>query len=406
MQDFKRIYISDSYALNTGDLGILFSTLQEINKYAPETHIVIESSHPKFLRTYNEVSKYPVYPRIFNIENLTKNTHSKLKIVIEIINGIRDSVLLFLWALLHRLRFPSYWILPSHRKEQAKALADSDLILSSGGGFLSSYYMYGFRLQVYSIAFLLKKPIAIFAQSVGPFKTKLSRIIVPYFLRRMSLITIREQDSYEYLKKMMPDLQIHLVNDIAFLLRKDSTIDTKFSHLFTKPAVAFCLKNNSKEEYSKAIVDCANFLKSKNYNVILASQTPADDTICRAIALKLDLSSHIVPFGISPCQLKAIYSNCEFIIANRMHAIVFAASQIVPFVCLAYEPKFSGLMSQLNYPKQYLIPESTPTKALEAVKRLHLNKNECRTSLRNIQAQITREAKNCVRLLFKKATRV
>ena len=72
MQDFKRIYISDSYALNTGDLGILFSTLQEINKYAPETHIVIESSHPKFLRTYNEAVSYThldVYKRQHSYRN-------------------------------------------------------------------------------------------------------------------------------------------------------------------------------------------------------------------------------------------------------------------------------------------------------------------------------------------------
>jgi len=251
MENTKKIYISDSYALNTGDLGILFATLKELEVAFPNSDLSIESSHPNFLKQYKEVSGYLLFPRIFDI-HLLVGSNSRVKIL-AIVKGLTDSTLFLFWAILQRIGINTLSVLPKSRRRQALALLEADIILSSGGGFLSSYYNYQFRIQLYLISFLLKKKVVIFAQSVGPFKTLISKIIVPLFLKKMSLITIREEDSYEYLKSTCPGIQVELVADIAFLLNINSKIESTYERLLKEKNVAFCIKNTSNIEYFTSI---------------------------------------------------------------------------------------------------------------------------------------------------------
>lgn len=79
---------------------------------------------------------------------------------------------------------------------------------------------------------LLGKPVVIYAQSVGPFKSKLARLIARFALNRVSLITVRENASFRILEEMAINKPpIYVTADPAFLL--DPASDKRTREILT-----------------------------------------------------------------------------------------------------------------------------------------------------------------------------
>ncbi|MGB4758469.1 MAG: polysaccharide pyruvyl transferase family protein [Candidatus Saccharimonadales bacterium] len=352
----QKIYIADSYSLNTGDIGILLATIAAITEKKPDLEIYIEASHPSVLKDYD--LPHRIFPRVFDISHIVGTHSSKTQLMKNCVVGIYDSISFLLYALLYRLRIPSLWLIRPSRKEQAQLLKSIDVWLSSGGGFLSSYYKFELRLYGYWLAIILKKPYVIFAQSVGPFFGKFHNYLARVFLNKARLITIREPDSIQYITTLGLTQQPILTADIAFLLpfhTANLPIDIKAK------TVAVCVKSGD-TNYMRSITGAAEYLLSKGFGILYVSQTPNDDTTAKQLAQATSSSTEYFPFSLDPRTVKGIYAQCEFIIASRMHAIIFASERGVRWIGIGYEPKFRGLAEQLNE-TGILIEEKSLTKA-------------------------------------------
>jgi colanic acid/amylovoran biosynthesis protein len=365
----KKIFISDSYSLNTGDLAILYATIGKLRESFKNVEVFIEASHPKVLMSKSEYLKnHIIFPRIFDIESLDNSRGSKTKVLKTIIIGATDSFTFLIWSVLHRTGINALFLIRKSRRKQAEALTESDFVLSSGGGYLSSNYKYGFRLYLYLVTFILGKKLYIFAQSIGPFDTKTSKSLIPVFLNKAELITVREPDSLKYLKRFKIRTKTILTADMAYTLSYSGKeivkeINSEFPELNNNTKkVAICVRNpkNNKKKYYDSIVHAIDYLSSKKYQVILVAQTPFDIKVCETLTSKSKEIANltIIPFQINPFLLQAVYGKCDFIIANRMHAIILGVTQGVPFIAISYEPKFQGLIQQLKYDEDYLINES------------------------------------------------
>ncbi len=66
---------------------------------------------------------------------------------------------------------------------------------------------------------LLRKLVVVYAQSLGPFQSRINKLLAKFTLRKMSLITIREPVSVTYFQSLGIDKQAYLCGDQAFLLR-------------------------------------------------------------------------------------------------------------------------------------------------------------------------------------------
>lgn len=338
----KVIYIADSYSLNTGDIGILIATVEQLKQTDPTVTIHIESSHPSVVEEYD--LNCEVFPRIFNIEKIIGEPLGKVGLLKEMLTGFYDSFTFWLFAVFTRLHLPGIWIVRPSRRRQADAIRETDLWLSSGGGFLSSFYRPLFRFYGYELARIMRKPYFIFAQSVGPFHGWLHTTLATFYLNRAAGIFIREDDSYEYVKHMKLTKQPMLTADIAFLL----SAQTSQGH--DVPAIksaAICVKQSDKN-YESSMLSAAQHLIKSGYFVYLVSQTPNDDKLAINLQQRVAASSEAVPFGTDPRILKGLYGRGDIIVATRMHALIFAVEQGVPWVGIGYEPKFRGLSKQLG----------------------------------------------------------
>jgi colanic acid/amylovoran biosynthesis protein len=358
----RRVFLTDSFALNAGDAGILIAMVETLSAAFPGAAFSVESSHPAVSRGLPELAAVAVYPRIFDISALAGGWRARLA---GYAAGGYDAVSFVLWAALRRARLPGLWLIRPSRRPQARALAGADTVVSVGGGFLSSHYLYGFRLLTYAVALLLGKPLVVYAQSVGPFDTRLSRLLVPWFLNRCALVTLREPDSAAYLGRFRLRVAPRVTADAAFLLDAPASASTP------APVVMFCVKRErgaAGARVHRAYVRTIRWLEAQGYAVELAAHTADGDRYNQTLNAELGGAPRTTHLSTThPKSLKQAYGRCRFIIAARMHAIVFAAAQGVPFVALSYEPKFAGLLAQLGYDTSFCLDQlALSDAALEA----------------------------------------
>lgn len=359
----KSILITDSYPLNSGDLAIVLSMVDEFRFRYPDVHIIIESSHPLVLRLFLSDSKCDVIPRIFNIERLFQNTFRSigfyepagLLMRVKIFTaGIYDSFTFFFWACMCSIGLDKNWYIRSERREQATMIKSCDFVVSNGGSFLSTHYHYEHRVYFYLIALLLRKPLVLFAQSIGPFNSFVSKISIPYIMKKARCVTVREPYSFAYVQSYLRLPHIKLTADIAYMLREDTSFELPFE---SEEYITICVKRPktgaSRENYRTAMLRAVAYAVQHNLSVCLTSHTTADDEYCRELfELAKDVSSvnrvKCYLFGLHPKKLKHIYTHSCLLISARMHAIILASSGGVPFIALSYEEKFQGMVEQLG----------------------------------------------------------
>ena len=87
-------------------------------------------------------------------------------------------------------------------KNVFKTIKNSDVLISGGGSLLqdvTSKKSLIYYLGLIFAATLLKKDVIIFAQGLGPFRSKISQILTKLALKRCKLITVRDTDSQRLL---------------------------------------------------------------------------------------------------------------------------------------------------------------------------------------------------------------
>lgn len=360
-QAINKILITDSYAGNIGDIGILISTIDQLKQNFPQSEITVESSHPNLLRNIINIENITLVPRIFDIEEIDSTTAPLyLKFILTFL-GVYDLVSFFLSVVAKKIGMDISIIVRKSKRNYLFILLNTDLIISGGGGYLNSKFIYFFRLYIYTLGLLLNKQIILLAQSIGPFASLASKIAIPLFLNKAKYITLREPHSSIYLKNFNLMKKPKITADLAFLLKTNSIDSGSKKNKFNKIVIAISLKedrcNIQQENFTKQIGIISNYLIKKNYFVLLMCHTYKDskiaDLIYRNILNKAEID--IVPFGIEPKAIKSLYGTCSLVIASRMHSIVFCSDLYVPFISISSDGKFIGLHKQLKYDQKLLL---------------------------------------------------
>jgi colanic acid/amylovoran biosynthesis protein len=113
---------------------------------------------------------------------------------------------------------------------------------------------------------LLKKPVVVYAQSTGPFKTRLTSWLARFTLNKVSLITVREEMAMNHLAEVgVNKTLIRLTADPAFLL--DPAPIDRIREIFFKEKINRGDRDFIGLTISPAILTM-NIKKSKIFNVI------------------------------------------------------------------------------------------------------------------------------------------
>jgi polysaccharide pyruvyl transferase CsaB len=234
-----------------------------------------------------------------------------------------------------------------------RAMAGTDLLLSGGGSLLQnvtsrlSLYYY---LSIIALGTLLGKKVMLFAQGIGPIRGSFSRWLTRLVCQKVDLITVRDDGSLDDLKAMgfSPE-KIRVTSDAVFSLpegRKEegTLLLDQLGVDRSRPLVGFALRHwKGEERFIQEFAKAADALKYQYQAQILflPLQFPADAQLSAQVEAAMEDSRDvfILDQKCSTQGYQDLICNLHLLIGMRLHALVFAAINDVPFMAISYDPK-------------------------------------------------------------------
>lgn len=352
----KKIMITGVHGLlDSGEIALLVGAITSLKRLFPDAQFYMGS-------TNGEIDKIQL-KRIFS------DIHSDIKLI----RGPSSPKIL--WFLRAILLFPRY--IPTY--------STCDVGLHIGADGYSDIVYHNVLTLVSPIThsyqlllgWFFRKPTIACSMSIGPFNTVFSRPLARFTLNRVTLITVREEISKEYLERLGVTTPIHLVADLAFLMEpcsediesllEEQGIPTNKQLACIAPSqiipyrlTAPISDEEKKEVYIKTMATVVDYLSSKGLEVLLLCQTTGDRhddrEIARQIQAKANYRTWILDNRIcTPQQIKAIMGRCEIMISSKLHSAIAATSVYTPTVTLAYHPKIYGIIGDMIGQKDFIV---------------------------------------------------
>jgi len=248
------------------------------------------------------------------------------------------------------------------REEATHEIQDLDLFILGGGGIL-----YDAEARIYlrelQIAQKLGIPTMTYAVGVGPLDDSTAQKLVCDVLSLTDIVTVRERSD----KRLLEDIGLHreivVTADPALLaqpeLLPEGTLETE--HMSGKarligmsvrePGVA--APDIDENFYHGLLANAADFMIERyNADVVLfpMERGMLDVQQSHAVISKMlrPQHAHVLKGDYTSGQLLSLVGHCDFAVGMRLHFLLFAALQGVPFVALPYSAKVSGLLTGLH----------------------------------------------------------
>jgi len=263
---------------------------------------------------------------------------------------------------------------PIYRGDVVRCVADCDLVIShSDENFKETasllplnpiwvvtwWSMLLSRTFEIVVAKSLGKPVVLFPNSIGPFRTWFGRFLARLSLSNCDRLLIRESISYDIVKNLKISIPSVLTYDTALLYAPRSEVDVPVSgnvRIGVCPGIySRSLSKKESENYvdahakalDKAISD---FGCSVVFIPHYISGFPNDDLdVSKMIYEKMenkDEAEIVVVDGVN--DFKNYLNNMDIVISSKMHPAILAATGFVPVLCVVYDHKQSSFFERLN----------------------------------------------------------
>ena len=213
---------------NKGSAAVIIGTIETLKKVIPNAEFITFVQYSS-----NFSDKY-------NLKIVPQNTHRST--FFSFYDSLRSSsnlLRIIFWRLMYNYMGVDVKILINSKDlreyDKADVIIDLSMDLYSDDFGLISLIEHSKELLC---GVLLKKPVVVYAQSIGPFRAQTTSWLARFTLNKVSLITVREEISMKYLADVGIDsTPIHLTADPAFLLdpvHKDRTKEIFSAGGFTR----------------------------------------------------------------------------------------------------------------------------------------------------------------------------
>jgi polysaccharide pyruvyl transferase CsaB len=301
-----RVLISGYYGFdNAGDDTVLFGIINSLKQHMPKIDIAVLSNKPKETRALFGVPAF------------------------------------------NRWKFVEIW----------RQLHQSDMLLMGGGSLLqdaTSPRSVMYYLGIVTMAKLLNKPVIFFAQGFGPISHPISKVLIKSIVNKVDIITLRDHDSAEDMKKLGVNRPIHVTADPALTIRP-SAVNPELSNKWIinngKPSFAISIRKwKNEEKFKQEIAKIADEMIQKGWNVyFLPMQFPADVSPSEDIMnLMTEKGAILLDQKMNFHEIISFIGHMDFVLGMRLHSIIIAAVHNVPFVGISYDPKINRFLERVG----------------------------------------------------------
>jgi colanic acid/amylovoran biosynthesis protein len=355
---------------NNGDAALTDVAIQQLSNCFPQSHITLAMNDPdSHLGDHMVVGSF-----LHWMYKPSEKAGMQWNY-----GAIIQLLLASLWSVFtYRLfKHPSFFGLTQTQKESLQVYFDADLVVSAPGNFMYSSGKAGltFLIIAYTMAYALfaSKPLYLFPQTIGPLSRARDRKLTQWILNRARLVMVREPISLKEIQQMgVTRAHCRLIPDIAFSFQgvpveeaktwlRAWGVDTEQGQPLLGITVinwgAQTAQPMIQEYYEDALFQVANyFLETTHGKVIFFPQVCSnmmvnDDRIpTQRVAERFQDRAEQVIFIKEPTNpelLKTAYRFMDVFIGTRMHSNIFALSEGVPVIAIAYRYKTQGIMQMM-----------------------------------------------------------
>ncbi len=369
------VIIGNYGARNLGDEAVLDGILFEIKTHIPRSQITVLSHNPKQTTADHAVMAVPLFPA-----------------------GLRSFARgIFKFSLLRTL----------------KSIKNAHVVIIGGGTLFAdekifAVFLWGMHGM---IAYLLGKPIYIYANGIGPLRTFIGRKIASFILRKARIVTLRDNTSLIHCKKLTLPQRLIVTADPAFVLKKYSlkkTASIKETKL-VRPYIFVNYRSCSKQ-VKQNLSEIATFLdqvnKSYSLEVELVSfqeyREKDSKNLFKIFAqAKSKTQIHIHAEIYDYSQVISLIRKAQFVIGTRLHSIIFSILEAKPFIAINYTQKVRAILEDLGLDEYIIEPDQLSSeKLMNLFKQVYKKRHEISNQLAMIRQEQEEKAAQNIRKLI------
>lgn len=248
------------------------------------------------------------------------------------------------------------------RTEVQPEIERLDLFILGGGGILFNADARTY-LREMEIACQAGVPCMLYAAGVGPLADTNTQSYTRDVLKKASAVTVRERGAKKALEDIGLDRHITVTADPAFLLKPEAfpegTLERELMHdsrrlvgmSVREPGAA--APDIDEDFYHDLLANAADFIIDRyNADVVFIpmERSMLDMQHSHAvISQMLHAQRAWVLKGLyTSAQILSLMGSLDFAVGMRLHFLIFAALQGVPFVALPYSGKVIGLLDDFG----------------------------------------------------------
>lgn len=303
----KKIVLSGYYGFNNiGDEAVLAAMIQSLQKEIPDVMITVLSNDP--MKTEKQYGVKAV--NRWRLE--------------QIISGLRDC----------------------------------DLFISGGGSLLQDvtgkksilYY-----LALIYLALIWKKKVMIYAQGIGPVQRPWAKKLMGRVLNKVDLITVRDEVSRDDLALVgvcRPPIVVTVDPVMGWEEPRGRPLPESLQSLPWDEGkfVGISLRHWPGLDLGELADLCDHLVQQGFQMIFLPFHFPGDICVCRDVAKLMKEESYLIKDNLSSAEMMNVVGKMHLVIGMRLHALIMAGTQGIPFVSISYDPKverFARLMGQV-----------------------------------------------------------
>jgi polysaccharide pyruvyl transferase CsaB len=247
------------------------------------------------------------------------------------------------------------------RTEIVPVIENLDLFVLGGGGILFDGEARIFLREV-QLALEKNVPVLIYSIGVGPLTNPHDQQVVRDCLNRVTAVTVREKDDKQLLEDIGINRPVIVTADPSFLLQPGTLPEgiAEGEHLTGERLVIGMSVREpgpaapglDESSYHALLANAADFMIDRlNASIVFVPmERPGDLQHSHAIMSKMLFPEHswVLKGEYSSSQVLSLMKYFDFALGMRLHFLIFAAMQGIPFVALPYAVKVSGMLAQLN----------------------------------------------------------
>ncbi len=252
-----------------------------------------------------------------------------------------------------------------HKNEVLDELRRLDLFVLGGGGILYDEVAQSFLRDVIW-AKELDVPVMVYAISAGPLKSPEAKQLVSQVLNRVDCITVRESEAKRILTDIGVDREIEITSDPALLLKPQNFTKEMLKKEGVNPdtpLVGFSVREPGPaapdlniEQYHAMLANAADYMVERfDAQVLFVPMEGGenkDPQHSHAVISKMANTKRagVLKGEYSSGEVLGLMKHMAFAVGMRLHFLIFAGIQKVPFVPLPYASKVSGFLADLEMP--------------------------------------------------------